>query len=39
MEFKKKYIGDRDFYRYVLAIAVPMILQNLINARHNSKFT
>lgn len=30
MEFKKKYIGDRDFYRYVLAIAVPMILQNLI---------
>lgn len=30
MNFKKKYIGDRDFYRYVLAIAVPMILQNLI---------
>lgn len=30
MDFKKKYIGDRAFYSYVLGIAVPMILQNLI---------
>lgn len=28
--FKKKYIGDRQFYMYVLAIAVPMILQNVV---------
>lgn len=28
--FKNKYIGDRKFYAYVLGIAVPMILQNLI---------
>lgn len=28
--FMKKYIGTREFYLYVLGIAVPMILQNLI---------
>lgn len=28
--FKEKFIGDRNFYRYVLGIAVPMIVQNLI---------
>lgn len=30
MRFKEKYIGNREFYAYVLGIAVPMILQNLI---------
>lgn len=30
MRFKKKYIGDRDFYLFALGIAVPMIVQNLI---------
>ena len=29
-KFKEKYIGTRDFYMRVLAIAVPMIVQNLI---------
>lgn len=29
-KFKEKYIGTRDFYMRVLAIAVPMIIQNLI---------
>lgn len=29
-KFKEKYIGDRDFYVYVLGIAIPMIIQNLI---------
>ena len=28
--WKEKYIGTKDFYRYVCSIAVPMILQNLI---------
>ena len=28
--FREKYIGDRNFYRHVLGIAVPMIIQNLI---------
>lgn len=28
--FKKKYIGNKDFYMYVLGIAIPMIIQNLI---------
>jgi len=32
MKLKKKFIGDRDFYRKVLLIAVPMILQNLITS-------
>ena len=26
----KKYIGDRAFYRYVLAVAIPIIIQNAI---------
>ncbi len=26
----KRYIGDRKFYKYVLAIALPIMLQNLI---------
>jgi Na+-driven multidrug efflux pump len=26
----KKYIGDKDFYRRVLAISVPMIIQNTV---------
>ncbi|MCR5398528.1 MAG: MATE family efflux transporter [Lachnospiraceae bacterium] len=29
-KFKEKYIGSRDFYMYALAIAVPMILQNVV---------
>lgn len=30
--FKKKYIGDRDFYRYVIMLALPMIAQNAITS-------
>ena len=30
--FKKKFIGDRDFYEYVLRLAVPMIIQNAITS-------
>ena len=26
----KKYIGDRNFYRHVLAVAIPIIIQNTI---------
>ena len=29
-EFKRKYIGDRDFYKRYLWLALPMILQNAI---------
>ena len=29
-KFKKTFIGTKDFYTYVLAIAIPMILQNAI---------
>ena len=29
-KFKQKFIGDKDFYRYILAMAVPMIIQNAI---------
>ena len=29
-EFKRKYIGDRDFYKRYIALALPMILQNAI---------
>lgn len=29
MNLKKKFIGDRQFYAFVLGIAVPMIIQNL----------
>ena len=28
--FRKKYIGDRAFYRMVLAVAVPILVQNAI---------
>jgi len=30
--FKRKFIGDRDFYGYVLRLAVPMIVQNAITS-------
>ena len=29
-KFKNKYIGDSNFYIMVLAMVVPMILQNLV---------
>lgn len=32
VNFKKKFIGDRDFYRRVLLIALPMIGQNAITS-------
>lgn len=28
--FKEKYIGDKAFYMYVIAIAIPMVLQNVV---------
>ena len=28
--FRKKYIGDRQLYRRVLYMVIPMILQNLV---------
>ncbi len=28
--FRQKYIGDKKFYKHALAIALPMIIQNLI---------
>lgn len=31
-KFKNKYIGDRDFYKYILLLAVPMIVQNAITS-------
>lgn len=31
-KFKEKFIGDREFYRYVLYLAVPMIVQNTITS-------
>ncbi len=30
--FKRKFIGDRDFYGHVLRLAVPMIVQNAITS-------
>ena len=30
--FKNKYIGDKDFYKYILILAVPMIVQNAITS-------
>lgn len=30
MTFKEKYFGDKDFYKMVLALAVPMMLQGLL---------
>ena len=29
-KFKEKYIGDRTFYKTVLLMVVPMILQSLV---------
>ncbi|MBR5798824.1 MAG: MATE family efflux transporter [Lachnospiraceae bacterium] len=29
-KFKKKFIGDRDFYKRILYLSVPMIIQNAI---------
>lgn len=31
-EFKSKFIGDKQFYRHVLYLAVPMIIQNAITS-------
>lgn len=31
-EFKRRFIGDRDFYRRILYLAVPMIIQNAITS-------
>lgn len=31
-KFKKKFIGDKSFYKYVLYLAVPMIIQNTITS-------
>lgn len=30
--FKKKFIGDRDFYQRILYLAIPMIIQNAITS-------
>ena len=32
MRFRKKFIGDREFYKRVLLIAIPMIVQNLVTS-------
>lgn len=32
IKFKEKFIGDRDFYKRVLLLAVPMIVQNAITS-------
>lgn len=29
-KFKKKFIGDKQFYMYVIGIVIPMILQNVV---------
>ena len=29
----KRYIGDKAFYKYVLAIVLPIILQNGLNKK------
>ncbi len=31
-QFKNKFIGSRDFYRYVIFLALPMIIQNAITS-------
>lgn len=31
-KFKNKFIGDRKFYRYVLGLAIPLIVQNAITS-------
>src|SRR5574344_2049598 len=30
--FKKTFIGDKEFYRYVLLLVIPMIIQNAITS-------
>ncbi len=30
--FKEKFIGDKEFYRYILLLAIPMIVQNAITS-------
>lgn len=32
LKLKKKWIGDKKFYKYVLAMAIPMIIQNAITS-------
>lgn len=32
LKFKKTYIGDKDFYRYLILLAFPMIVQNAISS-------
>ena len=31
-KFRNKFIGDKEFYRHVLYLAVPMIIQNAITS-------
>lgn len=31
-EFRKKFIGDKEFYKYILLLAIPMIAQNAITS-------
>lgn len=31
-KFRKKFIGNREFYRYVLLLVIPMIIQNAITS-------
>ena len=31
-KFKKTFIGDKEFYRYVLLLVIPMIIQNAITS-------
>ena len=31
-KFKNKYIGDKEFYKHVLYLAIPMIIQNAITS-------
>ena len=31
-KFKNKYIGDKDFYKHIMYLAIPMIIQNAISS-------
>jgi Na+-driven multidrug efflux pump len=31
-KFKKKYIGDKEFYKYIMLLALPMIGQNAVTS-------
>ena len=31
-KFKNKYIGDKDFYKHIMYLAIPMIIQNAITS-------